>query len=137
MPVGELRPPVAMLTDLRGFTSWCKKALAGAAATDEELNAAVAALTAAFTAADSAHVAAGDPHTQYTTAAELAAAFVAHLAAANTHASVQATLFSVGSATPVGTQAANADTSGASLAALETEVNQLKAVLRTFGMIAP
>lgn len=56
---------------------------------------------------------------------------------ANTHASAQCTLFAVGSATPVGTQAANADTSGAALAALETEVNELKAVLRTFGMIAP
>ena len=38
--------------------------------------------------------------------------------------------------TPVVQQAANADTSGATLAALETEVNQLKAVLRTFGFIA-
>jgi hypothetical protein len=55
----------------------------------------------------------------------------------NTHASAQCTLFAVGSATPVGTQAANADTSGAALAALEVEVNQLKSVLRTFGMIAP
>lgn len=56
---------------------------------------------------------------------------------ANTHASAQCTLFAVGSATPATTQAANADTSGASLAALEAEVNQLKSVLRTFGMIAP
>lgn len=56
---------------------------------------------------------------------------------ANTHASAQCTLFAVGSATPVGTQAANADTSGAALGALETEVNELKAVLRTFGLIAP
>ena len=56
---------------------------------------------------------------------------------ANTHASAQCTLFAVGSATPAGTQAANADTSGAALAALETEVNELKAVLRTFGLIAP
>lgn len=56
---------------------------------------------------------------------------------ANTHASAKCTLFAVGSATPVGTQAANADTSGAALGALETEVNELKAVLRTFGLIAP
>lgn len=39
-------------------------------------------------------------------------------------------------ATPVVQQAANADTSGATLAALETEVNELKATLRTFGLIA-
>jgi hypothetical protein len=55
---------------------------------------------------------------------------------ANTHASAKCTLFSVGSATPVATQAANADTSGATLGQLETEVNELKAVLRTFGIIA-
>ena len=35
-----------------------------------------------------------------------------------------------------GQQAANADTSGATLVALETEVNELKATLRTFGLIA-
>lgn len=58
------------------------------------------------------------------------------LNAANTHSSAQCTLFSVGSASPAGTQAANADTSGATLAQLETEVNELKAVLRTFGLIA-
>lgn len=34
-------------------------------------------------------------------------------------------------------QAAQADTSGATLAALETEVNALKAKLRTAGIIAP
>ena len=39
-------------------------------------------------------------------------------------------------ATPVVQQAANADTSGATLGALETEVNEIKAVLRTFGFIA-
>jgi hypothetical protein len=39
--------------------------------------------------------------------------------------------------TPVVQQAANANTSGATLAALETEVNELKATLRTFGFIAP
>lgn len=54
----------------------------------------------------------------------------------NTHASAQCTLFAVGSATPAATQAANADTSGAALADLETEVNQIKSVLRTFGLIA-
>lgn len=54
----------------------------------------------------------------------------------NVHASAQCTAFAVGSATPATTQAANADTSGAVLADLEIEVNQLKAVLRTFGLIA-
>ena len=34
-------------------------------------------------------------------------------------------------------QAANADTAGATLAALETEVNELKAALRAFGILAP
>ena len=56
---------------------------------------------------------------------------------ANTHASIQATLFAMGSATPVGTQAANADTSGATLGQLETSVNQIKAALRAAGVIAP
>jgi hypothetical protein len=56
---------------------------------------------------------------------------------ANTHASVQATLFAVGAVTPITTQAANPDTSGAVLADLETEVNQIKTTLRAFGLIAP
>ena len=56
---------------------------------------------------------------------------------ANTHASAKCTLFSVGTATPAGTQAANADTSGATLADLEAEVNAIKQTLRTFGLIAP
>ena len=59
------------------------------------------------------------------------------LNAANTHASAKCILFSVGTATPAGTQAANADTSGATLGQLETEVNELKAILRTFGLISP
>jgi hypothetical protein len=58
------------------------------------------------------------------------------LNAANTHASAKCTLFGIGSASPAGTQAANADTSGATLGQLETEVNEVKAVLRTFGLIA-
>jgi uncharacterized protein DUF5907 len=52
----------------------------------------------------------------------------------NTHASGQFTAFGVGTAATQ--QAANADTSGATLGQLETEVNELKAVLRTFGLIA-
>jgi hypothetical protein len=39
-------------------------------------------------------------------------------------------------ATPVVQAAANPDTSGATLAALETEVNELKALLRTYGLMA-
>jgi hypothetical protein len=58
------------------------------------------------------------------------------LNSANVHGSAQCTAFSVGTATPVTTQAANADTSGATLGQLETEVNELKAVMRTFGLIA-
>jgi hypothetical protein len=52
----------------------------------------------------------------------------------NVHASGQFTAFGVG--TTATQQAANADTSGATLGDLETEVNQLKAVLRAFGLIA-
>lgn len=52
----------------------------------------------------------------------------------NVHASGQFTAFGVGTA--VAQQAANADTSGATLGQLETEVNELKAVLRAFGLIA-
>lgn len=37
---------------------------------------------------------------------------------------------------PVVQQAANPDTAGATLATLEAEVNELKAVLRAFGFIA-
>lgn len=38
---------------------------------------------------------------------------------------------------PATTQAAQADTSGATLGELETEVNNLKALLRTFGLLTP
>lgn len=38
--------------------------------------------------------------------------------------------------TPVAQPVANPDTSGATLAALETEVNELKAALRSLGLIA-
>jgi len=40
-------------------------------------------------------------------------------------------------ATPVVRPAANADTSGATLGQLETEVNELKAMLRTVGLLTP
>ncbi len=52
----------------------------------------------------------------------------------NVHASGQFTAFGVG--TTATQQAANADTSGATLVQLEAEVNELKAVLRAFGLIA-
>lgn len=52
----------------------------------------------------------------------------------NVHASGQFTAFGIG--TTATQQAANPDTSGAALADLETEVNQIKAVLRAFGLIA-
>lgn len=52
----------------------------------------------------------------------------------NVHASGQFTAFGVG--TTATQQAANPDTSGATLLQLEAEVNQLKQVLRTFGLIA-
>jgi hypothetical protein len=54
---------------------------------------------------------------------------------ANVHASAQCTLFGMGSATPVGSQAAQADTSGATLGQLETELNSIKAKLRTVGIM--
>lgn len=56
------------------------------------------------------------------------------LSGTNVHASGQFTAFGVG--TTATQQAANPDTSGATLAQLETEVNELKAILRTFGLIA-
>lgn len=52
----------------------------------------------------------------------------------NVHASGRFVSFSIGT-TPANQQAANPDTSGATLGQLETEVNELKAVLRTFGLI--
>lgn len=63
-------------------------------------------------------------------------AVVPLLNGANTHASAKCTLFGIGSVTPIATEAANADTSGATLGQLETEVNQLKQTLRNFGLIA-
>ncbi len=52
----------------------------------------------------------------------------------NIHASGQFTAFGVG--TTATQQAANPDTTGAILLQLEAEVNELKAVLRAFGLIA-
>lgn len=52
----------------------------------------------------------------------------------NVHDSGRFVAFSVGT-TPANQQAANPDTSGATLGQLETEVNEIKAVLRTFGLI--
>ena len=47
-----------------------------------------------------------------------------------------ASKFGVFGVTPAAQVAANADTSGATLGQLETEVNELKALLRTFGFLA-
>ena len=74
--------------------------------------------------------------TAATQATGTSGATVPLLNGSNVHTSAQCTAFAVGAATPATTQAANADTSGATLGDLETEVNQLKAVLRTFGLIA-
>lgn len=52
----------------------------------------------------------------------------------NVHASGQFTAFGVGTAATQ--QAANPDTSGATLGQLETELNEVKQVLRAFGLIA-
>lgn len=54
-------------------------------ATDSEVAAADAVVTAAAASALAAHVAAVDPHPVYTTAAELAAAITAHEAASDPH----------------------------------------------------
>lgn len=61
-------------------------------------------------------------------------AVVPLLNGSNVHASGQFTAFGVG--TTATQQAANADTSGATLGQLETELNEIKQVLRAFGLIA-
>jgi hypothetical protein len=94
MAIDSLRPPLNVPRDIREFSRWCREALDGLAVTDDEL----AAVTAAYIAADAAHVAASDPHTQYTTAAELATALAAVLTTANTWTAKQT--FSVPPRTP-------------------------------------
>jgi hypothetical protein len=89
MAVGGLRPPPAMLTDIREFTRWCKESIGANVVTDDELTASAASVTSAFQAADAAHVAAADPHPGYTTAAEVAAALATFLATANTWSAKQ------------------------------------------------
>lgn len=159
----RIRPPPAMWRDLRELTRWCTDALVtGSVTTDNLDDNAVTLAKMAQVATDTvlgrATAGTGNVETITCTAAGRALLDDANAAAqrttlgvplgtsgatvpllngANTHASAQCTLFAVGSATPAATQAANADTSGAALAALETEVNELKAVLRTFGLIAP
>jgi hypothetical protein len=165
----RLRPPTALLTDLRSFTRWCGEALVDGiiatanyadgsvtlpkladVATDTLLGRATAGTGAVeaipCTAAGRAlldDAAASDQRTTLglgtaaTQATGTSGATVPLLNGANTHASAQCTLFGIGSISPIATQAANPDTSGAALAALETEVNQLKATLRAFGLIAP
>ena len=159
----RLRPFISIPGDLRTWTKWIREsALTGTVATDNLDDNSVTlekmAQVATNTVLGRATAGAGNVETITCTAAGRAllddadasaqrttlgvplgtsGAVVPLLNGANTHASAKCTLFAVGSATPAGTQAANADTSGAALAALETEVNELKAVLRTFGLIAP
>lgn len=159
----RLRPFISIPSDLRTWTKWIREsALTGTVATDNLDDNAVTLAKMAQVSTDTlfgrATAGTGNVETIPCTAAGRAllddanaaaqratlgvplgtsGAVVPLLNGANTHASAQCTLFAVGSATPAGTQAANADTSGASLAALETEVNEIKAVLRAFGLIAP
>lgn len=62
---------------------------------------------------------------------------VAAEAAANPSATGKVLLAGVGAELTEGQQAANANTSGATLAALETEVNEVKQLLRDVGLMAP
>lgn len=159
----RLRPFISIPGDLRTWTKWIREsALTGTVATenldDNSVTLAKMAQVATNTVLGRATAGTGNVETITCTAAGRAllddadasaqrttlgvplgnsGAVVPLLNGANTHASAQCTLFAVGSATPIGTQAADADTSGASLATLEGEVNALKAVLRTFGLIAP
>lgn len=150
----SLRPPVSYFKDLREFTRWCAQAIEGAvvAAQIDDNTITVGKLQQVATDTILGRDTAGTGNVEVLSAAQARSAIglgtaatqdtgtsgatVPLLNGANTHASVRATLFAVGSATPAGTQAANPDTSGAVLADLEAEVNQLKAVLRTFGLIA-
>lgn len=137
----RLRPFISIPTTIRDWTSWIQKALEGSVGTTEIDDEAVTlpklsiAVQASLTLADSA-TQPGDLGTAAVQNTGTSGANVPLLSAANTHASAQCTLFGV-AITPAGTQAANPDTSGATLGNLEVEVNQLKAVLRTFGLIAP
>lgn len=150
----RLRPPVAFFKDLREFTRWCTQAVEGAVADAQidDNSITVGKLQQVATDTILGRDTAGTGNVEVLTATQARSAMglgtaatqntgtsgakVPLLSGSNTHASVQATLFAVGSATPVGSQAANADTSGATLGQLETEVNELKAVLRTFGLIS-
>jgi len=159
----RLRPFISIPGDLRTWPKWIREsALTGTVATenldDNSVTLAKMAQVATNTVLGRATAGTGNVEAITCTAAGRAllddadasaqrttlgvqlgtsGAVVPLLNGANTHASAQCTLFAVGSATPAATQAANADTSGAALGALETEVNELKAVLRTFGLIAP
>lgn len=159
----RLTPPAAIPTNIRDFSRWCQEALlSGNVGTvnidDNAVTLAKMAQVATNTLLGRATAGTGDVEAITCTSAGRAllddadataqratlgltlgtsGATVPLLNGANTHGSAKCTLFAVGSATPSGTQAANADTYGATLGQLETEVNELKAVLRTFGLIAP
>jgi len=159
----RLRPFISIPGDLRTWTKWIREsALTGTVATenldDNSVTLAKIAQVSTDTVLGRATAGTGNVETITCTAAGRAllddanataqratlglplgtsGAVVPLLNGANTHASATCTLFAVGSATPVTTQAADPDTSGASLATLEAEVNAMKSVLRTFGLIAP
>ncbi len=62
---------------------------------------------------------------------------VAAAAAANPSATGKVVLLGIGAELFEGQQPANPNTSGAALAALETEVNEIKQLLRDVGLMAP
>ncbi len=162
----RLRPPPSVPSDIRSFTRWCAEALLdGTVGTTNVDDNAVTLPKLAQVATDTllgrATSGTGDVETITCTAAGRAllddaaasnqrttlglgtaatqntgtsGAVVPLLNGVNVHASGQFTAFGVG--TTATQQAANPDTSGATLGQLETEVNQLKAVLRAFGLIA-
>lgn len=159
----RLRPFISIPGDLRTWTKWIREsALTGTVATenldDNSVTLAKMAQVATNTVLGRATAGTGNVETIACTSAGRAllddadasaqratlgvplgtsGAVVPLLNGANTHASAQCTLFAVGTATPIGTQAANADTSGAALATIEAELNQIKQTLRDFGLIAP
>lgn len=161
----ELKPFVAVPLTLREWTRWIAEALQGSVGTSELDNNSVTFAkmqqvstdtvlgratagtgnveTITCTSAgrdllDDANAAAQRTTLGLGTAATqntgTSGAAVPLLNGTNVHASGQFTAFGVG--TTATQQAANADTSGATLGQLETEVNELKAVLRAFGLIS-
>lgn len=162
----RLRPPISVPTNIRDFSRWCRESLLeGIVSTDNLTDESVTLPKLAHIATDTllgrATSGTGAVETITCTAAgralldDVAAsnqrttlglgtaatqntgtsgANVPLLNGTNIHASGQFTAFGVG--TTATQQAANPDTSGATLGQLETELNQVKQVLRAFGLIA-